>query len=113
MLSIIFLTIKLITTSLFRNKENKKFFFLNQKEQKKKRELLNLYESEQKNLSYVSLEKECFRDILDYNYSLPPHDGTLFYKRFSLFSWHPRVDSDKPEEVSSKIINSTIFNEKK
>ncbi len=109
--------------NFFKNKVNsnefiqksgkEKIFFLNQKEQKKKRELLKLYESEQKNLSYVSLEKESFRDIFDYNYSLPPHDGTLFYRRFSFFSWHPRVDSDKPEEVSSKIINSNIFNAKK
>jgi len=74
-----------------------------------KKKMISIYRSEKKNLSYIDFEKESYRPLFDYDYSVPPHEGTLFYRRFSFFSWHPRVDSDSPREVCKKIINSKIF----
>ena len=82
---------------------------LSEREKREKMELLKIYNSEKGNLDYVKLDKECYRKLYDYDYSKPPHPGRLFYRRFSLFSWHPRVDSDTPEKVLKKIINSEIF----
>ena len=82
---------------------------LSEKEKREKMKLLEIYNSEKGNLDYVKLDKECYRKLYDYDYSKPPHPGKLFYRRFSIFSWHPRVDSDTPEKVSKKIINSEIF----
>ena len=75
----------------------------------KKKKLLKIYKSESQNLNYVSLEKESYRELFDYDYSSPPHEGTLFYKRFSFFSWHPKVDSDNPDLICKKICESKIF----
>ena len=82
---------------------------LSEKEKKEKIKLLEIYNSEKGNLDYLKLKKECYRKLYDYDYSKPPHFGKLFYKRFSFFSWHPRVDSDTPEIVIKKIVNSEIF----
>ena len=82
---------------------------LSEKEKREKMRLLEIYNSEKGNLDYLKLDKECYRKLNDYDYSKPPHSGRLFYRRFSFFSWHPRVDSDTPEKVSKKIINSEIF----
>ncbi len=78
-------------------------------EKKEKIKLLEIYNSEKGNLNYLNLEKECYRKLYHYDYSKPPHLGKLFYRRFSFFSWHPRVDSDTPKNVIKKIINSKIF----
>ena len=82
---------------------------LSEKEKKEKLRLLEIYNSEKRNLDYIHLERECYRKIYHYDYTKPPHHGKLFYRRFSLFSWHPRVDSDTPENVIKKIVNSEIF----
>ena len=82
---------------------------LSEKEKKEKIKLLEIYNSEKGNLNYLKLKKECYRKLYDYDYSKPPHLGKLFYRRFSFFSWHPRVDSDTPENVTKKIVNSEIF----
>jgi len=78
-------------------------------EKKEKIKLLEIYNSEKENLDYLHLEKECYRELYHYDYSQPPHIGKLFYRRFSFFSWHPRVDSDTPENIIKKIVNSEIF----
>ena len=88
------------------NKEN--IIYLSEEEKNIKRKLLEMYSSEKKNLDYISLEKETYRKIANYDYSLPPHSGRVFYRRFSIFSWHPRVDSDEPKNISNIIINSEI-----
>ena len=72
-----------------------------------------MYASEKQNLNYISLEKESYRELLKYDYKLPPHEGRLFYRRFSFFSWHPRVDSDDPREYVRKFVNQKFFNEYK
>ena len=82
---------------------------LNNKEIKFKKRMISIYRSEKKNLNYVDFEKESYRPLFDYNYSIPPHKGTLFYRRFRFFSWHPKVDSDNPLEICNKIANSKIF----
>lgn len=89
--------------------KNEVIIRLSEKEKKEKIKLLKIYNSEKGNLDYLSLEKECYRKLYDYDYSKPPHLGKLFYRRFSFFSWHPRVDSDTPENVIKKIITSEIF----
>ena len=71
---------------------------------------MNVYKSEKKNLKYINLKQECFRPLVNYDYSSPPHNGILFYKRYSLFSWHPRVDENSPIEICDEIRNSEIFN---
>ena len=71
---------------------------------------MNIYQSEKKNLKYFDLKQECFRPLVNYNYSSPPHDGVLFYRRYSLFSWHPRVDENSPIEICDEIKKSEIFN---
>ena len=84
------------------------FFYQNLKK-KEKKDSLDIYNSEKSNLNYISFEKESYREIFDYDYKKPPHEGTLFYRRFSFFSWHPRVDSDNPDLICEMIINSEIF----
>ena len=64
-----------------------------------KKKLLNNYISEKKNLTYLKFDYESYRPLEKYDYSLPPHEGILFYRRFSFFSWHPRVDSTRPLNV--------------
>lgn len=77
---------------------------LSAEEQAAKREALLAYASEQRNLGYVRLERECFRPIPAYDYSRPPHPGVLFYQRFQWVPFrHPRIDFTKPDEVSQAI----------
>ena len=82
---------------------------LTEEEKEFKKNCLKIYKSEQKNLNYININVESFRPLKDYDYSKPAHSGVLFYRRFSLFSWHPRVDGDKPEYVCKKITESKIF----
>ena len=100
---------KVNSNSFVHNTKNQKNVYLTANEKKNKAQLLAIYASEKKNLNYLSFTKESYRKIIDYDYSSPPHSGKLFYRRFSFFSWHPRVDSDTPRTVSEKIINSKIF----
>ncbi len=73
-------------------------------EQTQKREALKLYASEQQNLNYVAVEREVYRPLAAYDYSQPPHPGTLWYARFQWVPFrHPRVDFTLPDEVSAAI----------
>lgn len=73
-------------------------------EQEQKRQALKLYKSEKGNLNYVGCEQECFRPLAQYNYTLLPHEGRLWYTRFQWVPFkHPRVDFTKPEDVAGKI----------
>ena len=69
-------------------------------EVERKRAALAVYRSERGNLAHIESARECFRPLPEYDYSQPPHPGTLFYARFR---WvpipHPRVDFTAPEEV--------------
>jgi LmbE family N-acetylglucosaminyl deacetylase len=68
-----------------------------------KQRLLAMYASERGNLNYLRTEREMFRPLSDYDYSRPPHAGTLFYRRFAWASFHPRVNEVRPEEVCRAI----------
>jgi LmbE family N-acetylglucosaminyl deacetylase len=73
-------------------------------EQARKKAALAIYASEQKNLGYVRMEQECCRRLAAYDYSKPPHEGTLWYARFQWVPFpHPRVDFTKADEVSKAI----------
>ena len=62
-------------------------------EQRLKRQCLQLYASEQQNLSYVGVTRESFRPIATYDYRKPPHPGVLWYTRFHWVPFrHPGVD---------------------
>ena len=74
-----------------------------------KTKCMNIYKSENKNLRYINLKQECFRPLINYNYLSPPYDGVMFYRRYSLFSWHPRVDENSPIEICDEIKKSEIF----
>lgn len=78
---------------------------LTPEEQAEKRRLLDLYQSEQKNLGYVGTKRECYRPLADYDYAKPPHEGTLWYARFQWVPFeHPRVDFTKPKDVCAAIV---------
>lgn len=68
-----------------------------------KKMLLEMYVSERGNLSYVGTEREIFRPLAGYDYSRPPHPGTLFYRRFAWAAFHPRVNHVRPAEVCRAI----------
>ena len=74
-----------------------------------KKELLAVYASEKNNLNFLSPDIEAYRKIENYNYSKPPHEGILFYRRFAIFSWHPRVDSDNPSKICDLIVKSDLY----
>jgi LmbE family N-acetylglucosaminyl deacetylase len=77
---------------------------LTAEEQRRKKELLDLYASERQNLNYVGVERECFRALAAYDYASPPHPGTLWYARFQWVPFrHPRVDFTRSAEVSEAI----------
>lgn len=81
-----------------------KRLMLTPEERLRKKHAIKLYASEQKNLGYVEMVRECYRPLAEYAYSRPPHEGTLWYARFQWVPFrHPRVDFTKPEEVSSAI----------
>ena len=100
---------KINNNYFFCSTEKDKVIFLTSSEKKEKEKLLKIYKSESKNLNYVSFEKESYRELFDYDYTSPPHKGILFYRRFSFFSWHPKVDSDHPNLICKKICESKIF----
>ncbi len=83
---------------------NKHVIILTDAEKEKKQAALKIYESEKGNLDYVKTERECFRLLASYDYSRPPHEGTLWYTRFQWVPFrHPRVDFTDPQEVSIAI----------
>ena len=78
---------------------------LTAEEQQTKCAALTAYESEQGNLNYVGTVRECFRPMATYDYSQPPHSGTLWYARFHWVPFrHPRVDFTEAQEVSAAIL---------
>jgi N-acetylglucosamine malate deacetylase 1 len=74
---------------------------LSKEERETKRALLAMYVSERRNLDYLRTEREEFRPLRAYDYSRPPHSGTLFYRRFAWASFHPQVNHVSPAEVAS------------
>jgi len=83
---------------------------LTPEERERKTGLLRHYASERRNLNYVGVARECFRPLAAYDYSRPPHPGTLWYARFQWAPFrHPRVDFTRPEEVSRAV--RTYLNE--
>ena len=77
---------------------------LTPEEQARKRAALALYVSERGNLNCVRTEREALRPLAAYDYSRPPHAGTLWYARFQWVPFrHPRVDFTDPAEVSGVI----------
>ena len=74
-------------------------------EQDQKKRALKIYDSEQGNLGYIGVKRECYRPIAAYDYAIPPHAGTLWYTRFHWVPFpHPRIDFSKPKAVSKAII---------
>jgi LmbE family N-acetylglucosaminyl deacetylase len=80
-----------------------KELILSEEEQRFKKALLAMYASERGNLSYLRAEREMFRPLADYDYTRPPHPGTLFYRRFAWAGFHPRVNHVRPAEVARAI----------
>jgi LmbE family N-acetylglucosaminyl deacetylase len=77
---------------------------LTEPERARKRALLKAYASEQNNLFFVGVERESFRPLSPYDYSQPPHPGTLWYARFQWVPFrHPRVDFTPPAELREAI----------
>ena len=77
---------------------------LSDSERARKRALLKVYASEQNNLFFVGVERECFRPLPAYDYSQPPHPGTLWYARHHWVPFrHPRVDFTPPAELREAI----------
>jgi N-acetylglucosamine malate deacetylase 1 len=76
---------------------------LSEDERRAKKQFLEMYESESANLNYLRTEREVFRPLAEYDYSKPPHAGTLFYRRFAWAAFHPRVNEVRPEEVCRAI----------
>ena len=89
--------------------KNQKIFQLSNQEKKFKEKCLRIYESEKSNLNYVKTENESYRPIFNYDYSIPPHEGVMFYRRYRLFSWHPRVDGDNPKKICEILKKSQIY----
>ena len=101
---------KINCNSFFDKRGNQKIHILSDQEKFFKKNCLKIYSSERKNLGYIKFDKESYRRLQKYDYSQPPHLGILFYRRYSFFSWHPRVDADKPEKICQIITSSKIFN---
>ena len=100
---------KIVSNEFIKLYGNEEIIKLSEDEISFKQKALDLYSSENKNLNYINTKQESYRPINQYDYSKPPHLGTLFYRRFRFFSWHPRVDSTKPEIICSKL---TLLNKK-
>lgn len=77
---------------------------LNSKERKFKKKAMEIYLSEKNNLNYINLNRETYRPLPLYDYFSSPHKGILFYKRFSFFSWHPKVDGTNLNEIKKKML---------
>lgn len=77
---------------------------LTKEEQALKQHALSLYASQAHNLRYVGLMQEISRPLPRYDYSTPPHDGTLWYERFQWVPFfHPAVNRTSPLAVAGYI----------
>lgn len=77
---------------------------LTQEEKEEKKTALRMYLSEKQNLNYIDVVHECYRPLASYDYSKPPHPGTLWYTRFQWVPFrHPRVDFTNPLDVAEAI----------
>ena len=61
---------------------SEKALVLDPSEKARKRALLAQYDSEQKNLGYVGIDREVFRPLAHYDYGRAPHAGRMFFQRF-------------------------------
>lgn len=52
-------------------------------ERDRKTRMLECYTSQREMLRWFSVERECFRPAPDYNFTVPPHPGRLFYENFN------------------------------
>ncbi len=78
--------------------------YLTPKEQAQKQAALDFYASEKENLDYVDTIQECYRLFASSDYSVPPHEGTLWYARFQWVPFrHPRVDFTDPLAVCAAL----------
>ncbi len=100
---------KINCNSFIKSSKGQKVLRLSNKEKTFKTACLKIYETERSNLDYIEVKNESYRPIAKYDYSRPPHDGVVFYRRYGFFSWHPKVSSETPKEISKIIINSEIF----
>ncbi len=100
---------KINCNTFFENNKNEIVIKLTEEEKLFKKKCLDIYKSEKNNLNYIKINSESFRPIKEYDYSNPPHSGVVFYRRFSFFSWHPRVDPDNPRSICEAILKSKIF----
>jgi len=96
--------------TFIKSKSNETVLNLVQNEKEFKKNCLKVYRSEKSNLNYTRYDREMFRELVKYDYSIPPHKGVLFYRRFSFFKWHPKVDGDRPSDIIEKVKRSKIFN---
>ncbi len=101
---------KSVSNTFFGEDLNEEILTLNDKEIFFKKKMLSIYKSETKNLGHIKVVRETFRKLVSYDYSQRPHEGKLFYERFNLFSWHPRVDGTSPEVVC-KILKNIRFDD--
>ena len=91
--------------SFISSDETTRTFLLTPEERAAKRQAMALYESEAGNLAALAVDQETYRPVSKYDYSLPPHQGTLWYARFQWVPFrHPRVDFTHPQEVSDAIM---------
>jgi len=96
---------KIRSQSFISSDETVRTLTLTPEEQAAKRAALKIYSSETNNLSSLDVEQESYRPLALYNYEQPPHQGKLWYARFSWVPFrHPRVDFTLPAEVSEKIV---------
>lgn len=73
---------------------------LSREEAALKRRALAIYASERGNLRHIRTEQEARRPLPRYDYTSPPHPGTLFRERFHWVPLrHPRVDFTPSGEV--------------
>jgi LmbE family N-acetylglucosaminyl deacetylase len=50
-------------------------------QRKQKQRLLDCYRTQQSKLKLLRLDQECFRVAPDYDFTVPPHEGDLFFER--------------------------------
>jgi LmbE family N-acetylglucosaminyl deacetylase len=91
-------------SNAFIDSSNATVLTLTPDEQAMKRDALAIYQSEKGNLNYIDVQQESFRPLAPYDYSKPPHPGTLWYAQYQWVPFrHPRVDFTTPGEVSATI----------
>ena len=77
---------------------------LSNEERANKRAAMAIYGSEQNNLTSVDVVQECYRPLSLYDYTLPPHQGILWYARFRWVPFqHPRIDRANAADISKAL----------